>query len=74
MEIAECRESFDRFQFVLPYLTRRTTDLNIPIAMTRGRGTFQKSSYPPLRVDPSDEGAVLEDKWKIWCRRESWKR
>ncbi|POS78716.1 hypothetical protein DHEL01_v202900 [Diaporthe helianthi] len=48
--------------------------LNIPIAMTRGRGSFQRSAYPPIRVDPADDGAVLEEKWKTWCHRESWKR
>lgn len=48
--------------------------LNIPITMIRGRGSFQKSSYPPFHVSPADEGAALEEKWKAWCRRESWKR
>lgn len=48
--------------------------LNIPIAMIRGRGSFQRSSYPPIQVDPADDGAVLEEKWKTWCHRESWKR
>ncbi|ROV99929.1 hypothetical protein VMCG_06185 [Cytospora schulzeri] len=48
--------------------------LNIPITMIRGRGSFQKSSYPPIHVSPADEGPALEEKWKAWCRRESWKR
>ncbi|KAL1878644.1 hypothetical protein Daus18300_001919 [Diaporthe australafricana] len=48
--------------------------LNIPIAMIRGRGSFQRSAYPPIHVDPADDGAVLEEKWKTWCQRESWKR
>lgn len=48
--------------------------MNIPIAMTRGRGLFTDEKYPPLLVDPSDEGTVLENKWKLWVQRESWKR
>lgn len=48
--------------------------LQIPIAMMRYRGRFQRSSYTPVVIDPSDEGKVLEDKWKRWYEQESWKR
>lgn len=42
--------------------------------MVRGRLNFSISKYPVIRVDPADEGDVLEDKWKEWLKRESWKR
>lgn len=74
MEIAECRMPYLPFAFVRHVLTLMLQDLNIPITMIRGRGSFQKSSYPPFHVSPTDEGAALEEKWKAWCRRESWKR
>ncbi|KAM7223238.1 hypothetical protein V8F06_001451 [Rhypophila decipiens] len=48
--------------------------LQIPIAMMRYRGRFQRSSYPSVVVDVSDEGKVLEEKWKRWYELESWKR
>ncbi|KAK3329359.1 hypothetical protein B0H66DRAFT_20445 [Apodospora peruviana] len=48
--------------------------LSVPIAMMRYRGKFQRSSYPSIIVDPSDEGRVLEEKWKRWYELESWKR
>jgi len=48
--------------------------LPIPIAMMRYRGKFQRSSYHDVVIDPSDEGEVLEDKWKTWYELESWKR
>ncbi|KAK3940047.1 hypothetical protein QBC46DRAFT_354455 [Diplogelasinospora grovesii] len=48
--------------------------LSIPIAMMRYRGKFQRSTYPNIVLDPSDEGQVLEEKWKRWCELESWKR
>ena len=50
------------------------SDLNIPITMIRGRGKFQRSAYPNIDVSPTDEGDVLEAKWKKWYQRESWKR
>ncbi len=40
----------------------------------RYRGRFDRSSYPTISVDPSDEGEALEDKWKWWRENESWKR
>ncbi|KAK2005127.1 hypothetical protein LX36DRAFT_676499 [Colletotrichum falcatum] len=48
--------------------------LLIPITMMRYRGKFQRASYPIIEVNISDEGEVLENKWKLWCDRESWKR
>ncbi|KAK1988717.1 hypothetical protein LZ30DRAFT_744861 [Colletotrichum cereale] len=48
--------------------------LLIPITMMRYRGKFQRASYPTIEVDMSDEGEVLEKKWRLWCERESWKR
>ncbi|KAK5663369.1 hypothetical protein OQA88_3797 [Cercophora sp. LCS_1] len=48
--------------------------LSIPIAMMRYRGKFQRSAYRHIVVDASDEGKVLEEKWKTWYEQESWKR
>ena len=45
-----------------------------PNKMMRYRGKFQRSAYPHVIVDPSDEGEVLEQKWKTWYQMESWKR
>lgn len=42
--------------------------------MMRYRGRFGNSLYPDLIIHPSDEGKVLEDKWKEWYQLESWKR
>lgn len=42
--------------------------------MMRYRGKFQRAKYPIINVDPSDEGEVLEEKWKLWIEREQWKR
>jgi len=40
----------------------------------RYRGKFLRASYPVIVVDPADEGQILEDKWRAWYERESWKR
>ncbi|KAI1128422.1 hypothetical protein F5Y10DRAFT_240667 [Nemania abortiva] len=48
--------------------------LLIPITMMRYRGRFQRSSYPAITVSESDQGEVLEEKWKRWYEAESWKR
>ncbi|KAM7191545.1 C6 transcription factor RegA [Naviculisporaceae sp. PSN 640] len=48
--------------------------LQVPIAMMRYRGRFQRSSYTSVVIDPSDEGKVLEEKWRRWYELESWKR
>ncbi|KAK4168553.1 zinc finger protein klf1 [Cladorrhinum sp. PSN259] len=48
--------------------------LPIPIAMMRYRGKFGRAAYPDIVLYPSDEGKVLEDKWKRWYELESWKR
>ncbi|TDZ54853.1 Early growth response protein 1 [Colletotrichum trifolii] len=48
--------------------------LLIPITMMRYRGKFQRASYPLVEVRMSDEGEVLDQKWRTWCERESWKR
>ncbi|KAK0734128.1 hypothetical protein B0T26DRAFT_760975 [Lasiosphaeria miniovina] len=42
--------------------------------MMRYRGKFQRSAYPSIVIHPSDEGKVLEEKWKQWYQSESWKR
>lgn len=42
--------------------------------MMRYRGMFQRSHYPQLVIHPTDEGKVLEEKWKKWSELESWKR
>ncbi|KAI0540028.1 hypothetical protein GGR58DRAFT_512041 [Xylaria digitata] len=48
--------------------------LLIPITMMRYRGRFQRSSYTAITVNESDQGEVLEEKWKCWYESESWKR
>ncbi|KAI0600176.1 hypothetical protein F4775DRAFT_546523 [Biscogniauxia sp. FL1348] len=48
--------------------------LLIPITMMRYRSRFQRTSYPSISVTESDEGEVLEQKWKRWYELESWKR
>ncbi|KAH7170586.1 hypothetical protein EDB81DRAFT_837350 [Dactylonectria macrodidyma] len=48
--------------------------LVIPVTMMRYRGKYQRSSYPAIAVDPSDEGEVLQEKWKKWISQEQWKR
>lgn len=42
--------------------------------MMRYRGKFQRSHYPQLVIEPTDEGKVLEEKWKKWSELEAWKR
>ncbi len=42
--------------------------------MMRYRGKFSRSAYPDIVIYPSDEGKVLDDKWKRWYQLESWKR
>jgi len=42
--------------------------------MMRYRGKFQRSKYPVTAVDVTDEGEVLEQKWKHWVEMEQWKR
>ncbi|ODA82877.1 hypothetical protein RJ55_01386 [Drechmeria coniospora] len=48
--------------------------LVIPVTMMRYRGRFQRGKYPIVAVDASDEGDVLEGKWKQWVAQEQWKR
>ncbi|UNI14453.1 hypothetical protein JDV02_001082 [Purpureocillium takamizusanense] len=48
--------------------------LVIPVTMMRYRGRFQRSKYPVIAVDSTDEGEVLERKWKQWVEMEQWKR
>ncbi|GJC92406.1 C6 transcription factor [Colletotrichum higginsianum] len=43
--------------------------LLIPITMMRYRGKFQRASYPVIEVNMSDEGEILENKWKVWCEQ-----
>lgn len=44
------------------------------VQMMRYRGKLQRSSYPLISVDPADEGAALEEKWRRWIDMERWKR
>ena len=44
------------------------------IKMMRYRGKFQRSNFPQLVIEPTDEGQILEDKWKKWSELEAWKR
>ncbi|KAK4186449.1 C6 transcription factor RegA [Podospora australis] len=48
--------------------------LTVPIAMMRYRGKFSRIAYPDIVIHQSDEGKVLEEKWKKWYELESWKR
>lgn len=48
--------------------------LVIPVTMMRYRGRYQRSSYPVIPVNASDEGEVLQEKWKKWVEHEQWKR
>ncbi|KAK4105849.1 hypothetical protein N658DRAFT_441475 [Parathielavia hyrcaniae] len=48
--------------------------LTVPITMMRYRGKFSRPTYPDIAICPSDEGEVLEEKWKKWYQLESWKR
>ncbi|KPM40652.1 hypothetical protein AK830_g5890 [Neonectria ditissima] len=48
--------------------------LTIPLRMMRYRGKYQRSSYPAIAVDSSDEGEVLHEKWRKWIELEQWKR
>lgn len=50
-----------------------TAELTMP-QMMRYRGMFQRSTYPLIPVDAADEGEVLENKWRRWYEKESWKR
>ncbi|KIX09562.1 uncharacterized protein Z518_00642 [Rhinocladiella mackenziei CBS 650.93] len=40
----------------------------------RGGDRYRYASYTGLVPHPDDEGSVLESKWKIWVREESFKR
>lgn len=42
--------------------------------MMRYRGKFGSAAYQDVIIYPSDEGEVLEEKWKTWYQLESWKR
>jgi hypothetical protein len=42
--------------------------------MMRYRGKFGRAAYSDIVLYPSDEGKVLEEKWKKWYQLESWKR
>ncbi|KAH7329266.1 hypothetical protein B0I35DRAFT_346098 [Stachybotrys elegans] len=48
--------------------------IQFPITMMRYRNRFQRSSYSTIAVDPSEDGAILERKWRSWTEREQWKR
>ncbi|KAL7927749.1 hypothetical protein ACQKWADRAFT_317930 [Trichoderma austrokoningii] len=48
--------------------------LVIPVTMMRYRRLFQRHMYPPIPVDPSDEGEILEQKRIRWATAEQWKR
>ncbi len=59
-----------------PPPARRFDDLALTrhAQMMRYRGKFQRSCYPVIAIDPSDEGKVLEEKWQKWYELEGWKR
>jgi hypothetical protein len=40
----------------------------------RYRGKFGRAAYPDIIIYPSDEGKLLEEKWRKWHQHESWKR
>jgi len=42
--------------------------------MLRRDGRLWRSSYPPIVVNPEDEGKALQQKWRDWIRQESAKR
>jgi hypothetical protein len=42
--------------------------------MMRYRRKFQRSSYDIITVNDSDDGPILEGKWRAWSEREHWKR
>ncbi len=42
--------------------------------MMRYRGKYQRSAYPAIVIEPSDEGEILEEKWRSWSEQEGWKR
>ncbi|CRK13621.1 hypothetical protein BN1723_010115, partial [Verticillium longisporum] len=48
--------------------------IGIPANMMRYRNKYQRTMYPLIEIDESDGGEVLEQKWRSWCERESWKR
>ncbi|CRK17525.1 hypothetical protein BN1708_012083 [Verticillium longisporum] len=48
--------------------------IGIPANMMRYRNKYQRTMYPLIELDESDGGEVLEQKWRSWCERESWKR
>ncbi|KAI5465861.1 hypothetical protein BGZ63DRAFT_411326 [Mariannaea sp. PMI_226] len=48
--------------------------LVIPVTMMRYRGRYQRSSYPVILVNTSDEGEELQEKWRKWVEQEQWKR
>ncbi|KAI6785708.1 Early growth response protein-like protein [Emericellopsis cladophorae] len=50
------------------------SQLTVPVTLLRYRNKFLRSSYPHVAVDPSDDGAELEAKWRLWVERERWKR
>ncbi|KAM0519148.1 hypothetical protein ACHAPW_002394 [Verticillium nonalfalfae] len=48
--------------------------IGIPANMMRYRNKYQRTMYPLIELDESDGGELLEQKWRSWCERESWKR
>ena len=73
MEIAECHLVIPITVNLPPppLVTKSALTLQ---QMMRYRAKFQRSAYPVIVVDPADEGDILEEKWKLWHQRESWKR
>ncbi|KKA28170.1 hypothetical protein TD95_004226 [Thielaviopsis punctulata] len=48
--------------------------LSFPVSVLRSKNRYRRAAYPHVEVHADDEGQVLEEKWKTWYNRESWKR
>ncbi|KAF1816413.1 hypothetical protein P152DRAFT_389602 [Eremomyces bilateralis CBS 781.70] len=44
------------------------------VTMVRRSGSFRRSSYAPIVVQPDDDEKILAQRWKDWVRQESYKR
>ena len=44
------------------------------LSMLRRGGRFKRSNYPTVVFEASDEGPVLDKKWRSWVEQESFKR
>ena len=48
--------------------------LQPPVTMLRRGGWFGRSTWKRIHPLPSDEGRILQEKWKEWVLQESWLR